>query len=196
MAPWRPLGFKGDPHSDPLHILSNVLILVGFILLYMAWKVLYAAQRERRFATTGPYAYVRHPQYIGFIAILAGFLVQWPTLLTLLMFPVLVSMYVNLARREEREARETFGEAWDAYAADLASRHPWESLERHLGSVTMDEVYFGFAYIARGTAQSALSRGRDEPIEAADGRRAGRYLGKRRNAGFPYRMTPFFRLRD
>ncbi len=48
---------------------------------------------------------------------MTGFLVQWPTLLTLLKFPILVVMYARLARREEREARETFGEAWDAYAA-------------------------------------------------------------------------------
>lgn len=118
------LGLKGDPHIDPLHILSNVLILVGFILLYMAWKVLYAAQREHELATTGPYAHVRHPQYIGFITIMAGFLVQWPTLLTLLMFPILVVMYAMLARREEREARETFGEAWDAYAAQTLAFFP------------------------------------------------------------------------
>ncbi len=118
------LGFKGDPHLNPIHILSNVLIAAGFILLASAWKVLYEAQREKRLATTGPYARVRHPQYIGFIAIMTGFLVQWPTLLTLLMFPILVVMYARLARREEREARETFGEAWDAYAAHTPAFAP------------------------------------------------------------------------
>ncbi len=45
-----------------------------------------------------------------------GFLVQWPTLLTLVMFPILVIMYVRLARREEREAAASFGEEWNAYA--------------------------------------------------------------------------------
>ncbi|MDA8122838.1 MAG: isoprenylcysteine carboxylmethyltransferase family protein [Deltaproteobacteria bacterium] len=111
------LGLKGDPHLNPIHILSNVLIFAGFLVLYAAWKVLYAAQKDRLLATEGPYAYVRHPQYMGFIFILLGFLVQWPTLLTLLMFPVLVTMYVKLARREEREARDAFGDAWDGYAA-------------------------------------------------------------------------------
>jgi protein-S-isoprenylcysteine O-methyltransferase Ste14 len=46
-----------------------------------------------------------------------GFLFQWPTLVTLLMFPVLVWMYARLARIEERESRAAFGEIWDAYAA-------------------------------------------------------------------------------
>jgi protein-S-isoprenylcysteine O-methyltransferase Ste14 len=46
-----------------------------------------------------------------------GLLAQWPTLLTLAMFPVLVVMYVRLARQEEREVRAEFGEEYDRYAA-------------------------------------------------------------------------------
>ena len=46
-----------------------------------------------------------------------GFLVQWPTLVTLGMFPILVTMYVLLARREEIEAAAEFGDSWRAYAA-------------------------------------------------------------------------------
>lgn len=53
----------------------------------------------------------------AFVLILFGFLLQWPTLLTLLMFPALVYMYYRLALREEAEAREAFGAAWDEYAA-------------------------------------------------------------------------------
>jgi len=109
------LGFKGDPHFDALHLLSHVFILAGFFLLAAAWRVLHAAQQQRRLATTGPYAHVRHPQYDAFILIMFGFLLQWPTLLTLLMFPVLVVMYVRLARREEAEVRLEFGEEYERY---------------------------------------------------------------------------------
>jgi protein-S-isoprenylcysteine O-methyltransferase Ste14 len=111
------LGFGGNPHANPIHLASNVLIVIGFFLLSSSWRVLYRAQREGTLATTGPYAHVRHPQYIAFVVIMFGFLLQWPTLVTLVMFPILMTVYVRLAHREEREARARFGQAWDAYAA-------------------------------------------------------------------------------
>src|SRR6266704_2966973 len=86
-------------------------------LLSYAWRVLYAAQKAHRLARTGPYSYVRHPQYAAFMLIMIGFLLQWPTLLTLLMFPILAYMYLALARREEREVLAEFGEAYASYAA-------------------------------------------------------------------------------
>jgi len=111
------LGFKGNPHLNPIHIASNLIILGGFVLLSAAWRVLFEAQRDGKLATAGPYASVRHPQYLAFMLIMFGFLLQWPTLVTLVMFPILVTMYVSLARREERDVRAEFGDTWDRYAA-------------------------------------------------------------------------------
>lgn len=122
---WTVLGMKGDPHFNFLHILSNILIFGGFIYLASAWDVLYKAQRSGTLAKTGPYATIRHPQYVGFIIIMLGFLLQWPTILTLLMFPVLVFMYTRLARQEEREALKDFGEEYARYAAVTPAFFPW-----------------------------------------------------------------------
>ena len=111
------LGEKGDPHFGVLHIASNILIVAGFWLLSASWHVLYHAQRVQVLATGGPYTRIRHPQYLAFVLILFGFLLQWPTILTLLMFPVLLVMYGRLAVTEERDMDTAFGEAWRAYAA-------------------------------------------------------------------------------
>ena len=122
---WNTLfGWTGDPHMNPLHLLSNLFIAGGFILLASSWRALYAAQREQRLASTGPYARVRHPQYMAFITIMFGFLLQWPTLLTLLMFPILVVVYTRLARTEEREMREAFGAEYVRYARNVPSFLP------------------------------------------------------------------------
>ncbi len=136
------LGTKGDPHFSSLHLLSEAFIFGGFILLSAAWSVLYNAQRSQTLATTGPYAVIRHPQYGGFILIMLGFLLQWPTILTLLMFPVLVCMYTRLARWEEREVLAEFGETYARYAANtpaflprLHGRHQSEARDMTRGPV-------------------------------------------------------------
>lgn len=109
------IGWQGDPHFSPPHILSYILIGGGFIILSSAWDKLYKAQKQHTLATTGWYAKVRHPQYIGFITIMLGFLFQWPTLITLVMFPILTFMYARLAKLEEKEMIKEFGKTYEEY---------------------------------------------------------------------------------
>lgn len=110
------LGEKGNPHFSVLHIASYIFLAFGFFLLSSAWNVLYHAQRRHALATAGPYGVIRHPQYVAFVLIMLGFLLQWPTLLTLIMFPILLVMYGRLALTEETEMHQQFGDVFERYA--------------------------------------------------------------------------------
>lgn len=105
-------GARSD-HGTVLHLLSNVLILGGAVVVASGWSEIHKG--KGKLVTTGLYGFVRHPQYAGFIAVIAGFLVQWPTLVTLVMAPVLIVRYVRLAKAEERKALEEYGDAYQAY---------------------------------------------------------------------------------
>lgn len=110
---------------------SVALILAGVSLLALGWHRVYKGRGT--LVTDGIYSRVRHPQYLGLILVVVGFNVQWPTILTLFMAPVLIVMYVRLARREDRELASRFGHRFTAYA----SRVPgfWPRLDSRGGQV-------------------------------------------------------------
>lgn len=118
------LGIKGDPHFNILHIVSNILIIGGLILIAKAWKILYKSQKENKLALTGAYHYIRHPQYLGFILIIIGFLLQWPTLITLIMAPILIVRYLRLGNEEENAMLKEFGGKYSVYKKDTPGYFP------------------------------------------------------------------------
>lgn len=114
----------------PLHLgvyavmaTSAVLIASGAGLVALGWATVYRGRGT--LVTDGIYGYLRHPQYLGLILVVAGFNVQWPTLLTALMAPVLVVMYLRLARHEDRELAVRFGVEFLAYATRIPAFLPW-----------------------------------------------------------------------
>ncbi|WP_029131859.1 methyltransferase family protein [Sedimenticola selenatireducens] len=93
---------------------SLVLMLAGYILLSRGWRQVHGS--HGRMTTDGLYTVVRHPQYTGLFLLIAGFLVQWPTLITVLMAPILLYAYVRLARQEETVMTDRFGNDYVRYA--------------------------------------------------------------------------------
>lgn len=98
-----------------LHIVSTIIVAAGMLIIADAWPTLYRAHKKNELATTGLYRYVRHPQYDGFLVVMIGYLMMWPTIITLLMFPVLVVMYVRLAKKEENLVEAEHGEEYEKY---------------------------------------------------------------------------------
>jgi protein-S-isoprenylcysteine O-methyltransferase Ste14 len=112
---WITLLGGGAWMSAVIHVISNGLMFAGLLLMGAGWERIHRAKGA--LVTDGPYAWVRHPQYAGLFLITIGMLVQWPTIITVATWPVLIAVYYRLARREEREAEAAFGDAYRAYKA-------------------------------------------------------------------------------
>jgi protein-disulfide isomerase/protein-S-isoprenylcysteine O-methyltransferase Ste14 len=108
----------------PLHlgtyavmVLSMGLIVLGASLVAIGWATVYNGRGK--LVTWGLYSLLRHPQYLGLILIVVAFNVQWPTLPTLLLGPILIVMYIRQAREEDRELGSRFGKEFHEYASRL-----------------------------------------------------------------------------
>jgi protein-S-isoprenylcysteine O-methyltransferase Ste14 len=96
---------------------STIIIVAGILLIVFGWRQIYKARRQKegKLVTTGIYKYVRHPQYIGFLLLTLGMLLEWPTIFTVLLWPVLVVVYWRLAKEEDKDIEERFGEEFREY---------------------------------------------------------------------------------
>lgn len=88
------------------------IMILGMSLVFLGWRRIYGG---RGLVTTGVYGLVRHPQYLGILLLTLGLFIQWPTIPTLLMWPILVVLYYRLARREEEKLEEIFGDGYRRY---------------------------------------------------------------------------------
>lgn len=97
-----------------LHIITNAIIIAGFYLIYKGWKLIHEAKSDE-LVTNGIYAHIRHPQYDGMFLITIGLLIQWPSVTSLIMWPILMVAYFRLAKREERTLEQQFGKKFLEY---------------------------------------------------------------------------------
>ncbi|MFC0808859.1 methyltransferase family protein [Ensifer sp. P24N7] len=94
-------------------LIGSVFIAAGLLLIIKGWVRIYF--RRHDLVTDGVYGLVRHPQYTGIFLVVLGQLIHWPTVFTLALAPVIVWLYVRLARREEALLIEQFGEEYRKY---------------------------------------------------------------------------------
>lgn len=100
-----------------IHLVSNGLMVAGFLIMASGWKRIHGAKGV--LVTDGVYAYVRHPQYSGLFIVTIGLLIQWPTIVTIIMWPVLFGAYYMLSKREEKDMEKEFGDDYMRYAAKV-----------------------------------------------------------------------------
>jgi len=93
--------------------ISLIIIGGGLLLLIGGWYQVYNAREG--IADKGLYGLVRHPQYLGIILIMTGFIIQWPTIPTLIMYPILVYIYHRQSIKEEKIMIDRFGEEYLKY---------------------------------------------------------------------------------
>ncbi len=109
-------------------IVGTWITLAGILLVFIGWRKIHKA---KALVTDGVYNYVRHPQYVGLFLIMFGWLLHWPTLLTLTIFPILVTIYYRLALREENELEEAFGIEYQKYKEQTPRFFPYVRAKRH-----------------------------------------------------------------
>jgi len=109
------IGYTGMYIMIALNVIGAALVIVGWSRIYKRyWS---KEEGQGQLVTDGIYAYIRHPQYTGFLLITLGLLIEWATIPLLLMWPTLVWMYIRLARMEEKEVEQQFGGAYTNYRA-------------------------------------------------------------------------------
>jgi len=94
---------------------SKVIMGIGMLLVIYGWREIHKGKSKGKLVTTGIYKYVRHPQYVGFLLITLGLNVMWLTIITLIMWPILAVLYWRLAKKEDKDMEEQFGEEFQEY---------------------------------------------------------------------------------
>jgi len=105
--------FESPVISLLVHPGSDIMLISAFVIIGAAWRRIH--QNSDNLVTDGVYRYVRHPQYTGFIMLILAFLIQWPTIITLTMTPVLLMVYYRLALKEEKDMVLNFEDEYREY---------------------------------------------------------------------------------
>ncbi|MFQ5904238.1 MAG: methyltransferase family protein [Candidatus Binatia bacterium] len=105
-------------------LVGYTLVFTGLSILVEGWREVYVATKEKRLATDKLYSVVRHPQYTGIFLAVFGQLIHWPTIPTLVLFPVIVWAYYRLSLREEQQMIRQFGSSYETYQQNIPMFFP------------------------------------------------------------------------
>lgn len=120
---WASLLGLGDEWAMVQMMIGQSMMWAGMILMGIGWWRIHRASGD--LVTEGVYRYIRHPQYLGLVLIIIGMLIHWPTLPTLIMFPILLLAYIRLAKKEDGNMEHQFGEKYLTYKAKTPGFFPY-----------------------------------------------------------------------
>ncbi len=124
---WASLFGWGDSMAIVEMVVGYSFVFLGISLIVRGWKQIYEARKKNELVTDGIYRYMRHPQYTGIFLAVFGQLIHWPTIPTLILFPVIIAAYYTLARKEEKVMIKSFGDEYRAYVKKVPMFFPgWE----------------------------------------------------------------------
>ncbi|MGM0366385.1 MAG: methyltransferase family protein [Actinomycetota bacterium] len=98
-------------------LLGSLVMAGGIWVIVAGWRKIHRA--DNLLVTDGIYGYIRHPQYLGIFFVTTGAMIQWPTIITVLMWPVLIFFYIALSKREEKEMERIFGLSYVEYRSNV-----------------------------------------------------------------------------
>lgn len=111
-----------------IEVAGILLTLVGFILFLVgAFQIYYSKLAKKGAVVRGLYKYVRHPQYASFILCSFGLLLLWPRYIVVILFVSLLFVYMALAKAEEKECAEKYGDSYTAYMQKTGRFFPYSS---------------------------------------------------------------------
>lgn len=89
---------------------GGVIMTIGMLVVVSGWITLYRNIKKTKLVTSGIYAYSRHPQYLGFLMIIIGWCIGWPTIMSIVFTCILTFMYIRVCWKEEKEVSQQIPE--------------------------------------------------------------------------------------
>lgn len=87
-------------------LIGTIITILGLVIIIVGWVTLYKKMKDEELVTSGIYKYSRHPQYLGIILVSVGWFLHWPSLIVIIMLPILIYFYYDLTKKEEEEVME------------------------------------------------------------------------------------------
>jgi len=112
----------------PLEILGIGLFFIGGILVMLGWSKIF--KNRENLVTDGIYKYVRHPQYTGILLATLSLIIYRFSPISALLWPVLVIIYYRLAKKEEKEVEQEFGEKYREYRRKVSMFIPFTLMRK------------------------------------------------------------------